>query len=194
MYKILIPEDIAQSGKQYLTDRGYELRVGVPTDVESLKREIEDADGLIVRNARYPKEVLEAGKRLKVIGRHGTGVDNIAVKEAELLGIQVVNGPTANINAVAEYTVGLILALSCGLVQADRKTRAKDWTYRLSMERYEIKGKTLGLVGFGRIGQLVADKVISALGMDVIAYVDVFYVFIIINIQIQVKRIIAIAL
>ena len=63
MYKILIPEDIAQSGKQYLTDRGYELRVGVPTDVESLKREIEDADGLIVRNARYPKEVLEAGKR-----------------------------------------------------------------------------------------------------------------------------------
>ena len=170
MYKILIPEDIAQSGKQYLTDRGYELRVGVPTDVESLKRDIEDADGLIVRNAGYPKEVVEAGKRLKVIGRHGTGVDNIAVKEAELLGIQVVNGPTANINAVAEYTVGLILALSCGLVQADRKTRAKDWTYRLSMERYEIKGKTLGLVGFGRIGHLVADKVISALGMDVIAY------------------------
>ena len=80
---------------------------------------------------QIPKRGAGSRKRLKVIGRHGTGVDNIAVKEAELLGIQVVNGPTANINAVAEYTVGLILALSCGLVQADRKTRAKDWTYRL---------------------------------------------------------------
>lgn len=170
MYKILIPEDIAQSGKQYLIERGYELKVGVSTDLETLKYEIGDADGLIVRNARYPKEVLEAGKRLKVIGRHGTGVDNIAVKDAELLGIQVVNGPVANINAVAEYTVGLILALSCGLVQADRRTRDIDWTYRLSMERHEIRDKTLGLVGFGRIGQLVAHKVISALGMKVIAY------------------------
>lgn len=59
MYKILIPEDIAESGKAYLTERGYSLKVGVPTDTESLKKELMDADGVIVRNAKYPKEVFE---------------------------------------------------------------------------------------------------------------------------------------
>lgn len=67
MDKILIPQDIAEVGKAYLRERGYELKVGVPVDIESLKREVADADGLIVRNARYPREVLEAGTKLKVL-------------------------------------------------------------------------------------------------------------------------------
>ncbi len=170
MYKIVIPEDIADSGKQYLTERGYQLQVGVPTDADSLKKALADADGVIVRNAKYPKEVFEQAAKLKVISRHGTGVDNIDVAAAERQGIWVTNGPTANINAVAEYTVALIAALSCQLPSLDRKTRMRDWSLRLAMQRYEMAGSVVGLVGFGRIGQLVADKVTKGLDMKVIAY------------------------
>jgi D-3-phosphoglycerate dehydrogenase len=170
MFKVLIPEDISPAGKDYLLERGYELKVGVPTDIESLKREISDVDAIIVRNARYPKEVLEAGKHLKVIARHGTGVDNIAVQDAEDMGIWVVNGPTANVNSVAEYTLALLMALGCNLFKLDNFTRVGDWSYRLAMQRWEFSGKTAGIVGFGRIGQLVAEKLILGLGMKVIAY------------------------
>ena len=170
MFKILIPEDIAESGKRYLLERGYSLKVGVPTDIETLKEELMDADGVIVRNAKYPKEVFEDSKKLKVIARHGTGIDNIDVAEAEKRGIWVTNGPTANINAVAEYTVAVLMALSCMLRPLDIATRKKDWSLRLAMERYELKGKTVGLAGFGRIGQLVARKVTAGLGLKVIAY------------------------
>lgn len=170
MYRILIPEDIAEGGKQYLLERGYELKVGVPTDIETLKRELAEADGVIVRNARYPKEVFENSKRLKVIARHGTGVDNIDVAAAQEKNIWVVNGPIANINAVAEYTAVMVGALSCHVGLADRHTRRRDWSCRLAMKRHELKGSTLGLIGFGHIGQLVAQKVTSGFGMKVLAY------------------------
>jgi D-3-phosphoglycerate dehydrogenase len=170
VFKVLIPEDIASSGKDYLRERGYDLKIGVPTDVETLKREIADADGVIVRNAKYPKEVLEAGKKLKVVARHGTGVDNIAVQDAETSGIWVVNGPTANVNTVAEYVVCLMMALGCNLFRLDKHTRTGDWSYRLAMRRREFAGVTLGIVGYGRIGRLVAEKVTRGLGAKVIAY------------------------
>lgn len=169
MKKIVIPEDIAESGKKYLRDRGYELKTGVSTDEQTLKSELADADGLIVRNARYEKSVFQDAKKLKVIARHGTGTDNIDVKAAEELGIWVVNGPVANINAVAEYTIAQIISLSCGLVKSDGCTRRKDWTYRLNFKRYELAGTALGIVGYGRIGKLVAEKALG-LGMKVLAY------------------------
>lgn len=170
MFNILIPEDIGEMGKKYLRDRGYSLKVGVSTDIKTLKRELMEADGVIVRNAFYPKEVFESSQRLKVIARHGTGVDNIDVAAAQEQGIWVTNGPTANINAVAEYTVALIMALSCRLRSLDIATRKKDWSLRLAMKRYELEGKTVGLIGFGNIGRLVAKKVSAGLGMKVIAY------------------------
>lgn len=170
MYKILIPEDIAESGKQFLSDRGYSLKIGVPTDIQSLKKELMDADGVIVRNARYPREVFESSERLKVIARHGTGTDNIDVEAAKKQGIWVVNGPTANINAVAEYTVSVIAALSCNLRLLDLKTRAGDWSCRLTMKRREIKSSAVGLIGFGHVGQLVAKKLTAGFGVKVLAY------------------------
>ncbi len=170
MYRILIPEDIAESGKRYLTDRGYELKVGVPTDIPSLKKEIARADGIIVRNASYPKEVFEGAERLKVIARHGIGVDNIDVAAANAQGIWVVNGPGSNSNAVAEHTVAAIAALFCRLHLTDRYTRKGDWHYRLQMERREMKGAVLGLIGFGNIGRLVAEKAAAGFGMEVLAY------------------------
>ena len=169
MSTILIPEDIAESGKAYLCERGYTLKIGVPTDEETLKREIKLVDGLIVRNARYPKSVFEHAKSLKVIARHGTGTDNIDVEAAEKAGIWVVNGPLANINAVAEYVIAQIMALSCGVTASDEHTRRKDWTYRLQVQRHEIEGQTLGIIGFGNIGKLVAKKAMG-LGMKIVAY------------------------
>lgn len=172
MFKILIPEDVAESGKEYLKERGYELKVGVPTDVENLKKEIRDADGILVRNALYPEEVLAAGEKLKVIGRHGTGVDNIDVAAATRMGIQVTNAPVSNINAVAEYTAAMIIALGCRLRTVDQKTRAGNWSYRKEMPKHrkELKNCTLGVIGYGRVGKAVAEKMINGFGMKVVAY------------------------
>ena len=170
MYKVLIPEDIAESGKNYLRERGYELKVGCATDEETLAKELMDADAVIVRNAKYRKPVFANSPRLKVIARHGTGTDNIDVKDAEALGIWVVNGPLANINAVAEYTIGFLLALGKGLVWADQATRANDWSWRLTSKNYELEGKTLGVIGYGNIGKIVARKAALGFGMKVFAY------------------------
>jgi D-3-phosphoglycerate dehydrogenase len=170
MYKVLIPEEIDPLGKDYLRERGYELRVGVPVDTETLRREIADADGLLVRIARYPREVLEAGKKLKVVGRHGAGVDNIDVGYAESQGIWVVNAPQANGNAVAEFVVSRIMALECDIPGLDKHTRAGDWSYRMKLRRRELTDKTAGIVGLGRIGHLAAEKLIRGLGMKVLAY------------------------
>jgi D-3-phosphoglycerate dehydrogenase len=170
MYKILIPEDIDPAGKDYLRERGYELRVGIPVDPENLRREIADADGLLVRIARYPKEVLEAGEKLKVVGRHGAGVDNIDVDYAGSQGIWVVNAPQANANAVAEFVVSRIMALECDIPALDKYTRAGDWSYRMRLHRRELTDKTAGIVGLGRIGRLTAEKLIRGLGMKALAY------------------------
>ena len=172
MFKVLIPENISEVGKNYLLERGYELKVGVPTDVETLRREVADADALIVRNARYPREVLEAGKRLKVVARHGTGVDNIDLQAATELGIQVTNGPTANINAVAEYVVALVLAQACQIKAADMNCRSGNWKFRTQMPktRRELKNSVVGIIGLGRVGSAVAEKLMNGFGVRVIAY------------------------
>lgn len=172
MFKVLIPEDVSEIGKKYLVDRGYELKVGVPTDEKSLMEAVKDADALIVRNASYPMSVLAAGKKLKVVARHGTGVDNIDVTAATKLGIQVTNAPVSNINAVAEYTCALILALACQIKIADKKTRENDWSFRLQMPktRRELSSTTVGIIGYGRVGSMIAEKLMNAFGVHVVAY------------------------
>ncbi|MDR2072227.1 MAG: hydroxyacid dehydrogenase [Spirochaetaceae bacterium] len=170
MYQVLIPEDIAPSGKDYLQERGYQLRVGVSTDTDTLRREIAGADALLVRIARYPQEVLEAGKNLKVVARHGAGVDNVAVDYAESQGIWVVNTPQANGNTVAEFVTAMLMALECDILGLDKHTRSGDWTYRMGLRRRELTGRTAGILGFGRIGRLTAEKLIRGLGMNVLAY------------------------
>lgn len=170
MFKVLIPEDIAESGKNYLRARGYDLKVGCSTDEETLSRELLGADAVIVRNAQYRRAVFENSEHLRVIARHGTGTDNIDVKAAEEKGIWVVNGPVANINAVAEYAMSLVLAMSKELFATDRNTRKGDWTWRLRKETHELSNQTLGIIGYGNIGKLVAKKAALGFGMNVLAY------------------------
>jgi D-3-phosphoglycerate dehydrogenase len=169
-YKVLIPEDIHEDGKKYLLERGYEVEAGIPTDAESLKSSLANADALLARIVRYPKEILEAGKKLKVIARHGTGTDTIDVDYAESQGIWVVNAPTANGNTVAEFTVAMIMALGCDLFALDKNTRKGDWTYRARMQRRDLAGKVAGSVGLGKIGRLAAGKLMAGLDMEVMAY------------------------
>lgn len=169
-YQVLIPEDISEKGKQYLLDRGYVIKMGRGSSEEIICEDVVDCEALLVRNARYTKKIMEAGKRLKVIARHGTGTDNIDVEAATELGIQVVNGPAANIDTVAEYTVSLMLALSNDLLQIDRNTREGNWEFRKTYKRGEMHEKTVGIVGFGHIGQAVAKILLAAWKPTVLIY------------------------
>ena len=134
-----------------------------------LAARLADADGLVVRSeTRVTVAILDAAKRLQVVGRAGVGVDNIDVPAATARGVYVVNAPLGNIVAAAEHTVALTLALLRRVVDADRSVRASEWTRSKFIGR-ELRGKTLGLIGVGRVGGEVARRA-AAFGMTVIAH------------------------
>ncbi len=169
-YKVLIPQDITDAGKEFLRGQGYEVVLGSAHDEQTIIREVADCDAILARTAPYTRAILEAGKKLKVIGRFGAGVDNIDVAAATELGIQVVNAPIANSNSVAEHTVALILACAKNIPTMDERARDGRWDDRNTLKSREVAGKTLALVGLGHIGRLVAKKAADGLDMNVIAY------------------------
>ena len=169
-YKILIPQDVSEAGKRYLRDRGYEINMGSGISVQTLQDEVGDCHGILARTARYPAEVLRAGTHLKVIGRHGVGVDNIDVEAATELGIYVTNAPESNAGSVAEHTIGLIIAAARHFVQCDAALRYGNFEIRNQLFGNDIEGKVLGLIGVGRVGRLVARKAARGLSMKVIGY------------------------
>lgn len=136
---------------------------------EELCKEIEDYEVLIVRSAtRVTRRVVEAGKKLKIVARAGVGIDNIDVKAAEERGIKVVYAPEASKTAVAELVIGLMLCWARKIPQAYKELKEGRWEREKFMGT-ELKGKTLGVVGVGRIGGEVALKAL-ALGMRVLGY------------------------
>lgn len=136
---------------------------------EALHALIGNYKALIVRNqTQVTRELIAAGISLQIIGRAGVGLDNVDLQAATEHGIVVAFTPEQNANSVAELTIGLILALARKIPAADRDTKAGGWK-RQQFTGIEILGKTLGLVGFGRIGASTANKA-RALGMDIIAY------------------------
>lgn len=169
-YKVLIPQDIVEEGKSYLRQRGYEIKMGSGDTVEAIKRDVADCDAILARTAPFTAEVLEAGKRLKVIARHGVGVDNIDTKRAAELGIYVTNAPESNSNTVAELALGFVIALARNLVTGDKATRKGDFSFRNRKLGLDLEGKTLGILGLGKIGRRVALKACHGLGMRVIGY------------------------
>lgn len=169
-YRVLIPQDIAQSGKDYLSDRGYEIKMGSGTTVEAITADVIDCDAILARTAPFPAKVLEAGKKLKVISRHGVGYDNIDVVRATELGIWVTFAPESNANTVAEHTIGCILTLARNFMQLDREMRAGNWGIRDKLLGTDLAGKVLGIVGLGKIGSRVAKKASHGLGMKVVGY------------------------
>lgn len=168
-YKVLITENIYEEGKEYLRSRGYEIKMASNISENVLVEEVKDCDAILVRMANITENIMKSGKRLKVISKFGVGVDNIDVKAASSLGIRVTNSPESNKNSVAEYTMGLILGLAKKLVIYDRELRGGNFQIRKHFGM-DIEGKTLGIIGVGNIGKLVALKASKGFGMKVIGF------------------------
>ncbi len=169
-FKVLIPQDVMEEGKDFLREQGYEVKMGSGITVEDIVRDVADCDAILARTAPFPAEVMEAGKKLKVIGRHGVGVDNIDCKKAEELGIWVTNAPESNSNTVAEHAIGLIVSLAHNIVRSDKALRAGDFEIRNRVKGHDLDGAVLGVLGMGKIGRLVAQKAYYGLGMKVLGY------------------------
>ncbi|MDX1383553.1 MAG: phosphoglycerate dehydrogenase [Thermoanaerobaculia bacterium] len=167
MHRILISDPLEASGVESLRASGAE--VIVLEDRDELPRLVADCDALIVRSGtQVTAELLEAGKKLKVVGRAGVGVDNVDIARATELGILVVNAPTANLLSATEHTFALLLAVVRKVPSADAKLKEKVWD-RKGFVGQELYGKTLGIVGLGQIGQRVAARA-KAFEMRVLAY------------------------
>ncbi len=169
-FKVLIPQDVFDEGKQYLLERGYEIKMGSGATVDIIKEEVVDCDAILARTAPFPEEVIRAGKKLKVIGRHGVGVNNIDVKTATELGIYVTFAPLSNMNTVAEHTLGMMIAIAKHIVRVDKELRGGNFESRNQLTGVDMEGKTLGLIGVGKIGSLVGKKAALGLDMKVIGY------------------------
>lgn len=167
--KVLVAEKIAVEGLNYLEDAGYDVDVRLDMTHEDLLDMIPGYEALIVRSAtRVSADVIEAAGDLKVIGRAGVGVDNIDMGAATEHGIIVCNAPTSNIISAAEHTLALMLAIARRLSQADASMRRHRWE-RAPFTGSELYGKTLAIIGLGRIGGLVAQYA-HAFGMNLIGY------------------------
>jgi D-3-phosphoglycerate dehydrogenase / 2-oxoglutarate reductase len=136
---------------------------------EGLLREIVEADALLVRMPVAPAAI-RAGRKLRVVARHGVGLDYIPVDECTELGIPVVFTPDANTESVAEHVVGTMVALAHQIARADRMVRAGRWGDRDGIMGVDLRGRTIGIVGVGRIGARVAQICRDAFGMRVLGY------------------------
>lgn len=169
-YKILLPQDIHHCGKEYLSSKGYEIKHGTGLTREEMMSDAIDCHAILARTARIPREVMVAGKKIKVIARHGVGVDNIDCKAAGELGICVTNAPESNTNSVAEHAMALITGISKNIIVQDDAVRQNRFENRNQLLSWDLEGKTLSIIGLGRIGKIVAKKGIYGFGMKVIGY------------------------
>jgi D-3-phosphoglycerate dehydrogenase len=166
--RILVADPLAEDGLERLRREGEVIVVNKLGEAELIAR-IHDYDALVVRSeTKVTAPILQAGKKLRVVGRAGVGVDNIDVAAATRQGILVVNAPRGNIVAAAEHTIALLLALARSVPQADASVRRGEWT-RSKFIGVEIRGKTLGIIGLGNVGSEVAKRA-HGLEMEVIAF------------------------
>jgi D-3-phosphoglycerate dehydrogenase len=172
MPRVLVTDRVAEELVDILRSGGAEVDLRPGLAPQELLKTIPDYEGLVVRSeTRVTADVIEAGKNLQVVGRAGIGVDNIDVEAATRRGVVVVNAPEANTIAMAEHTIGLMLALARHIPAAHTSLRAGSWE-RSKFIGVELRGKTLGLIGLGRTGSEVARRA-RGLEMNVIA-VDPF--------------------
>ena len=165
---VLIADKLAASTVAALGDQ-VEVRWVDGPDREKLLAAVPEADALLVRSATtVDAEVLAAAPKLKIVARAGVGLDNVDVDAATARGVLVVNAPTSNIHSAAEHALALMLAAARQIAPADASLREHTWK-RSSFSGTEIYGKTVGVVGLGRIGQLVAQR-FAAFGTHVVAY------------------------
>lgn len=167
--KVLISDNLAPVGRQILEDAGFEVDVKTGLPPTELIKIIPGYHGLVIRSAtKVTADIIEAAPKLKVVGRAGIGLDNVDIGVASKKGIVVMNAPDGNATTAAEHSIAMLMALSRNVPQATASMKAGRWEKKNFMGR-EVTGKTLGIVGIGRIGSIVADRA-QGLHMKVIAY------------------------
>ena len=167
--KVLISDNLAPLGEKILREAGLEVDVNTGLPPEELKAIIPDYDGLVIRSAtKVRQDIIEAATKLKVVGRAGIGLDNVDIPAASEKGIVVMNAPDGNATTAAEHAISMMMSLARNIPQATASMKAGKWEKKSFMGR-EVTGKTLGIVGIGRIGSIVASRA-QGLQMKVIAY------------------------
>lgn len=152
-----------------LRESGYEVDLETSITGEALVGKVGDYAAIVVRSrTKVTREVLQGGEKLKVVARAGVGLDNVDLEAAKELGVQVVNSPEAPTNAVAELVLGMMLSLARRIPEADASMKRGEWIKR-QLTGFELSGKILGVLGFGRIGYTLAKKA-KALGMKVVTF------------------------
>lgn len=169
-YKVLLPQPIMKEGRDYLISKGYVIVDGSGMTEEDIINDIADCDAMIVRLSKITDKIFDAAPKLKVVARHGAGYDGVDLESARKHNVLVLNAPGANSMSVSELTIFYMLYCSRNfkLVQ---KTYIDDYYYaKMKTKKNELNGKTLGLIGTGNIGTLVAEKAALGFGMNVVAY------------------------
>lgn len=169
-YKVLISDSLSKEAVQVLQkEKEFTVDVNTKLTPDELKKVIKDYDALVVRSStKVTKDLIDAADKLKIVGRAGVGLDNVDVDAASKKGIIVVNTPAGNTISTAEHAFSMMLALSRNIPQADISMKKGEWERKKFMG-HEVYGKTLGIIGLGRIGTEVAKRAI-AFGMKVLAY------------------------
>lgn len=165
--KVYLTEKIHDKAVAFLKEHA-EVVQGEQTDAEYIKEHAQGCDAILIRSAVISAEIMDAVPALKAVAKHGIGVDNIDIPAATERNILVLNAPFSNLNAVAEHALMLIISVAKNTVSMDRETRKGNFKARSSKTNLELKGKTLGLLGFGKIARMLAEKA-AGLGMNIIA-------------------------
>lgn len=168
--KVLLPQPILKEGYDYLYARGYEVIDGRGYQEEDILADIQDCDAVIARLAKITSKILDAAPKLKIIARHGAGYDGVDLKAARRNNVLVVTASGANSISVAELAIFYMLYCSRNFKKV-QKFYVQDYLYaKMKVPKTELEGKTLGLIGLGNIGKLVAEKAAKGFNMKVLAY------------------------
>ena len=166
--KILVSDPLSSEGLDILKEH-FTVEVSTGLSEDELVEKIKDFDALVIRSGtKVTQRVIEAADKLKMIGRAGVGIDNVDVEAATKKGIIVANSPEGNMISAAEHTIGMMMAMSRNIPQANASLKSGEWK-RSKFTGVEVKGKTLGIIGLGRIGSEVAKRA-SVLGMTLLGY------------------------
>jgi D-3-phosphoglycerate dehydrogenase / 2-oxoglutarate reductase len=179
MHKILVVERIHQAGEKMLAEKA-QLVYPKPQNREGILAVIGDCDALVARNTLITREIMEAAPRLAVIGRHGVGYDNVDIAAATERGIRVVYTPAANTESVVEISIGFMICLGRKIIRAHAAMQAEELlsdtvtmairTREKGLINADLWGKTLGVIGVGRIGSAVSRRMVAAFDMRVLGY------------------------
>ena len=167
--KIVISHRLHDAGMKVLEDAGVNVVITDSGEPQDMLPELRDADGVIIRIGSIDRTTMEACPNLRAIGRPGVGVDDVDVTAATELGIPVVIAPGANTRSVAEHAMAMMFACAKDLIRSDREMRKGNFAIRSSYKAYELRGRTLGLIGSGAIGSVFAEMA-AGIGMKVLVY------------------------